>query len=187
MGRPGNSPFHLHERKPYSQTAADCKAGLQSDQCKTHAEKGDYHYMSPDVECRLMTWEQRFWARRKTAMGCWVWDGAIDSAGYARTGIAAWNGCEWTRSQYVHIIAWCLTHRRAVPQGYEIHHVCRTRCCFNPAHLELVTLAENRARRVYVPKRVCPHGHKRRPSRQTGVWYCPTCTREATLRWQNRG
>lgn len=33
-----------------------------------------------------------------------------------------------------------------IPEGYLLDHLCRTRCCVNPAHLEPVTHSENTLR-----------------------------------------
>lgn len=37
--------------------------------------------------------------------------------------------------------------RGPIPPGMQLDHVCRMKCCCNPAHLEIVTGAENMLRR----------------------------------------
>jgi hypothetical protein len=124
-------------------------------------------------------WIERFWHNKRIEGDCWIWAGHIDPAGYGRTGIASWNQCEYTLSQYPHRVAWCLAHRQAIPDGLEIDHLCGRRACINPDHLEAITLAENRTRerRHKPPKPLCIHGHQRRQSAKTGIWYCPDCIR----------
>jgi hypothetical protein len=49
-----------------------------------------------------------------------------------------------------------------IPEGMVIDHLCRVRCCVNPAHLEPVTDHENwrRGDRPKAPKKThCPQGH----------------------------
>src|SRR6266446_450017 len=54
--------------------------------------------------------------------------------------------------------------RGPIPPGMTLDHLCRVRCCVNPAHLEPVTGIEN-VRRGVSPtaqnarKTHCPHGH----------------------------
>ena len=68
--------------------------------------------------------------------GCMVFMGARNGNGYgipipSRPGIGA------------HRIAW-VVHRGPVPPGYEIHHMCGTRACVDPAHLDALPVAEHR-------------------------------------------
>jgi len=71
------------------------------------------------------------------------------------------------------------------PVGSEVDHLCRNRACCNPAHLEVVTLRENRARRN-AHKRTCYRGHAFTPEntyRQQGrdgyvCRVCRICRRE---------
>jgi len=81
--------------------------------------------------------------------GCWLWIAAL-WRGYARLG---WQN----RSS-------CLAHRiiyelfnGPVPIGLELDHLCKTRACVNPAHLEPVTRAENQKRAL--SKMMCKRGH----------------------------
>lgn len=66
---------------------------------------------------------------------CWHWPGVRNSAGY---GQVTMNG----RMQYAHRVAYEL-HVGPIPDGLVIDHVCYTHDCFNPAHLEPVTRAQN--------------------------------------------
>lgn len=122
---------------------------------------------------------------------CWQFP-TTRSSGYAVHG----SRKEWCCGElYVHRIAWKLAHGGAeIPDGYEIDHLCRARNCFNPAHLECVTLAENRRRashprgRRYEPRRLeglCRHGHDWAETGRLnaqGRWICATCAREAGRR-----
>jgi hypothetical protein len=59
--------------------------------------------------------------------GCWLWLGAISGNGYGNLG-----------GRQAHIVAYEL-YRGLVPDGLELDHTCRTRCCVNPWHLDPVT------------------------------------------------
>jgi hypothetical protein len=85
------------------------------------------------------------------AGGCWEWTGAHTTAGYCT---ASLNN---TRL-YLHRFS----YERSVgpiPEGLELDHLCRNRGCFNPAHLEAVTHAENMRRGYWGSKTECPQGH----------------------------
>lgn len=47
----------------------------------------------------------------------------------------------------------------AIPDGFQLDHLCRNRACVNPAHLEPVTQAVNKARGERAMKTHCPKGH----------------------------
>ena len=70
--------------------------------------------------------------------GCWLWLGLKNESGYGRIEVGGRN---------------LKAHRRAyeltvgpIPDGLTIDHLCRTKACVNPRHLEPVTLRENLAR-----------------------------------------
>lgn len=92
--------------------------------------------------------------------GCWLWEGG--SKGSNGYGGVWYEG----RNHYAHRIAVLLSGRQ-IPPGIQVDHLCRVRCCINPAHLDLVTNQENARRgetgvrsaalRRAVPH--CTHGH----------------------------
>lgn len=105
--------------------------------------------------------------------GCLLWTGAQISTGYGSVSI---------RSQ--HSLAHRLVYQAFVgpiPEGLELDHLCRTKLCVNPAHLEPVTHAEN-SRRAAALITHCPQGHAydeentRRES--SGHRRCRTCRKE---------
>lgn len=86
--------------------------------------------------------------------GCHIWTASVDGHGYGQFSL---NG----RPRKVHQILWCAWGLE-VPEGLELDHVCKTKRCCNPLHLELVTHQEN-IRRAYAGKPFrC--GHSNHPS-----------------------
>ena len=84
--------------------------------------------------------------------GCWLWTGATNDKGYGRH-----------RSTLAHRASLSLSGI-SIPAGKEVDHLCRVRCCVNPAHLEVVTHRENLLRgetltAAAAAKRACPKGH----------------------------
>jgi hypothetical protein len=67
---------------------------------------------------------------------CWPWLGGLTSSGYGmqRCGSAV---------APAHRVAWVLANGRDIPEGLVIDHLCGSRTCCNPAHLEAVTQSEN--------------------------------------------
>jgi len=72
--------------------------------------------------------------------GCWLWLGTSQQKGYGmRWDPAAKRMVYLHRVNYEHFVA-------AIPDGYQIDHLCKTPPCCNPAHLEVVTPRENTLR-----------------------------------------
>lgn len=73
--------------------------------------------------------------------GCWLWIGYVDNGGYGRIGI----GGKYGAIVNAHRVTWESEHG-PIPEGLQIDHLCRVRCCVNPRHLEPVTNRENTLR-----------------------------------------
>lgn len=125
----------------------------------------------------------RFWPRvdKNGPNGCWIWTGTRAKTGYGTIGA---DRTGWT----------LLAHRVAyefvigpIPEGLTLDHLCRVRLCVNPAHLEPVTLAENKRRGESLPaknarKTQCESGHPYTPQNTyihpvKGWRRCRTCDR----------
>lgn len=112
--------------------------------------------------------------------GCLLWQGATCRGyGHLRRD-RTWKAHRW---------AYRLAHGSIDPL-LVIDHLCRTRLCVNPAHMELVTREENLNRGVRSPlKPGCPQGHPYSADNTYLVGkrrHCRTCRRAASRRWQAR-
>jgi hypothetical protein len=108
--------------------------------------------------------------------GCHLWTAGTDMHGYAQFRV---NG----KGLGGHRFAWVRAHG-PVPDGLHLDHLCRVRCCVNPAHLEPVTVRENIMRsplrgtqKMGITQ--CPRGHSyddantyRRPDGGRGCRKC---------------
>lgn len=75
---------------------------------------------------------------------CWRWTGALDPDGYGQVSVAG-------KTKQAHFASWEAVNG-PVPEGHELDHLCRVRCCVNPDHLEAVTHSENVRRAVAAQK-----------------------------------
>lgn len=72
--------------------------------------------------------------------GCHLWTGNVNRGGYGRVHV---NG----RKHVVHRIAYEIANG-PIPEGMDIDHLCRTRSCCNPVHLEAVSRSTNLRRGI---------------------------------------
>jgi len=112
-----------------------------------------------DLHKRQLQWPDRFWALVRKTNGCWLWQGRVNADGYG-----IYSG------KSAHRLAFALLGGD-IPDGTEIDHLCRTRNCVNPKHMEAVTHLENVRRADFSsrPETVlslrqrakthCPQGH----------------------------
>lgn len=120
--------------------------------------------------------EERFWRKTCYVGDCIIWTGNLGGAGYGTFGYKQDGVSIHT---VAHRFAYELVHG-PIPPGLFIDHLCRNRCCVNPAHLEAVTqkVNQNRGRRwkpwlaphVAVVRRKCDHADQP----------CASCQREST-------
>jgi len=100
--------------------------------------------------------EERFWPKVNkngpvwNGSHCWFWTGLILSTGYGQ--ISMGSRSDGTYKQVS-------THRLAyelllgpIPATLTIHHLCLNRPCVHPAHMVLITRAENTLRAGSLPK-----------------------------------
>ena len=91
--------------------------------------------------------------------GCWFWLGTLTAAGYGVIGVNY-------KKFYAHRLSY-EAFKGNIPEGLEIDHLCRVRCCVNPDHLEAVTHRVNNQRgdtgkatgARNKAKTHCPRGH----------------------------
>lgn len=119
--------------------------------------------------------------------GCLVWSGTISKKGYGRISID-------NKMCFVHITAYVM-FAGPVPEGLVLDHLCRNRACFNPNHLEPVTVADNNLRgegcmAAYARKTHCPQGHpydEKNTQMKNGARRCRACiSRENRLYREKR-
>lgn len=89
---------------------------------------------------------------RQDTDGCWLWQGGKTTAGYGTV-----RDPDSEETVYVHRASY-EAYVGPIPEGYTIDHLCRVHNCYNPAHLEAVTQAENNLRAAVI-KTHCPKGH----------------------------
>jgi len=131
---------------------------------------------------------QRFWDKVQPCpmSGCWLWVGSLGGDGY---GIAVHEG----RLVSAHRRSFAVLSGK-IPKGLQLDHLCRVRCCVNPAHLEPVTQRTNSLRgvgftAVNAKKTHCPKGHAYDEANtykypKSGARYCRACKR---AQWTKKG
>ena len=74
---------------------------------------------------------ETFWDSYKVVGDCWIWQKSINKDGYGKV---YFDGL----FKSSHRVAYELEYDE-IPEGLEIDHLCRTRACMRPSHLEAVT------------------------------------------------
>jgi hypothetical protein len=148
---------------------------------------------------RKITFAERYdkYAFPEPNTGCFIWMGSINQHGYGRLHVGYKS--DGTRKS-------ALAHRAAyehfvgpIPEGLQLDHKCRLRCCVNPEHLEPVTNQEN-TKRGLGPKQLrdrqlskthCPQGHPYfgdnllLDKKGRRCWICRRrTTKEGVARWK---
>lgn len=138
---------------------------------------------------------ERFWSKVDKTETCWLWRGALTGQGYGQFHVGPGK-----RTCGAHQMAYMLATGSEPTLGMQLDHLCRNRCCVNPAHLELVTQRINllggigpsalNARATH-----CRHGHVFssentyvRVNPKTGRSHrsCRTCHREFERKKRSR-
>lgn len=101
----------------------------------------------------------KFWEHVYTEpnTGCWLWGGKLDTKGYGMITVPANN-----KPGFKHLRAHRVGYELVVgpiPQGLDLDHLCKVKCCVSPYHLEPVTRKENTIR-YYGPRPFCKNGHE---------------------------
>lgn len=125
---------------------------------------------------------------------CWLWNQRIGRDGYGRL----WVSVDGKRKcRLVHRLIW-EEYFGPISADKEIHHLCNTRKCYNPAHLTLLTRREHRKthRSLYCKKgihlMVEPNLKlKNKKGRPLPIRYCGACDKIAwklanKKRWQEK-
>lgn len=116
--------------------------------------------------------------------GCWIWLGAL-VCGYGNLMV---NG----KTIKAHRFSYEQKYGK-IPEGMQLDHLCRVRCCVNPNHLETVTQKENINRGICASteKTHCPKGH---PYNETNTFRrrnrnsreCRICMRQNLIKSRQR-
>jgi hypothetical protein len=134
--------------------------------------------------------ETRFWhfAMPEPNSGCWIWMGHVSPNGYAKSKFG-YKSDGTRRTDTVHRQAYEY-FVGPIPQGMDLDHRCRLRCCVNPDHLEPVTRSVNNKRGLLSALRPirthCKHGHALLPEnvfflKDRAGAMCRTCRRQRQL------
>jgi len=119
-------------------TVDDCNRPVSCRElCGMHYSRLARHG-SPSITLRTRhsgTPSERFWKRTEKTDKCWYWRGRIARNGYGMYSTG-------TRTNMAHRFAYTDVVG-AIPNGYQLDHLCHNRACVNPSHLRLATNKQN--------------------------------------------
>lgn len=87
---------------------------------------------------RFLSEEERFFSWVEQTTTCWLWIGSLDEDGYGRFRRGQPDFKTTSAHRYSYEMAY-----GPIPTGLQIDHLCRTRNCVWPDHLEAVTCSVN--------------------------------------------
>ena len=79
--------------------------------------------------------QKNFWSKVNKTESCWLWAGPLNDRGYGQFRVGKLM-CRAHRVAYAAAV-------KLPPRHYVMNHLCYTRNCVNPSHLEAVTQYEN--------------------------------------------
>lgn len=97
-----------------------------------------------DPEVRFWSWVNKdgpIPSFRPELGPCWFWTGGATSRGYG-------SFLLYEKNMLAHRVSYLLEYGDLPGDGLELDHLCRSKLCVNPAHLEAVTHQENMERSV---------------------------------------
>jgi hypothetical protein len=108
-------------------------------------------------------------------LGCWLWIGSVNASGYGK-----FHAFNLHKTFFAHR-AMYEASVGPIPPKMTIDHLCRQKLCINPAHLEVVTAAENVRRYAESISAACRRGHPKTEEYgkrdRKGSWVCASCKR----------
>lgn len=124
--------------------------------------------------------------RNEDPLGCWEWQGAKNKLGY---GEFAENKKPIPAHRWAYV-----NQVGPIPEGMDLHHLCRNTSCVNPSHLQAVEHVENvrrgRAGQLRTNPSHCANGHLLEGNNvrvlPNGRLRCRECARNRNQRYEER-